>query len=267
MAKKIDLVIIDPQIDFCEPSGALYVKGADDDMKRLARMIRRVGGKLNDIHVTLDSHHAMDIAHPLFWKDAKGKNPDPFTVITVDDVENGKWVTTIPGLNKRGLEYVRALAKNGRYPLVVWPYHCLIGSKGHGVYPDLYEVLVDWEKKELAQVDYVTKGSNIYTEHYSAIQADVPDPADPSTQINTRLLQTLEDTDMIAVAGEAGSHCLANTIRDIANNFTDAKYVEKLVLLIDATSPVTGFEQYQTDFIDEMTKKGMKLVRTDEFLV
>ena len=44
------------------------------------------------------------------------------------------------------------------------------------------------------------------------------------------------EADLIFVAGEAGSHCLANTVRDIANNFGDDTYVKKLVLLTDATS-------------------------------
>jgi nicotinamidase-related amidase len=267
MAKKIDLLIIDPQIDFCDPNGSLFVNGADGDMKRLAAMVKRIGSKLNDIHVTLDSHHCFDIAHPIFWKDAGGKNPDPFTMISVADVESRKWITSIPSLMDKGLNYVKQLESNGRYPLVVWPYHCIIGSKGHGVYPDLFDVLFEWEKNEIAQINYVTKGSNIYTEHYSAIQADVPDPADPSTQINTGLIKTLEETDQILVAGEAGSHCLANTVRDIANNFSNQKYVEKIVLLEDATSPVGGFENLQEDFIKEMKAKGMKMSKTTDILI
>ncbi len=267
MAKKIDLLIIDPQIDFCDSRGALFVPGADGDMKRLAQMIKRIAKKLNDIHVTLDSHHCIDIAHPIFWKDSSGKHPDPFTMISTQDVEQGKWLPSIPGLAKRGLDYVKNLQVNGRYPLCIWPYHCIIGSNGHKVYDDLFQVLFDWELQELAQVNYVTKGSNIFTEHYSAIQADVPDPTDPSTQINTKLIQTLEEADQIVVAGEAGSHCLANTVRDIANNFSDEKYVEKIILLDDATSPVPGFENLQDDFVREMTAKGMKTIKTTDFLV
>ena len=35
---KLHLVAIDPQNDFCSPHGSLYVPGAEEDMKRLARM-------------------------------------------------------------------------------------------------------------------------------------------------------------------------------------------------------------------------------------
>ena len=117
-----------------------------------------------------------------------------------------------------------------------------------------------------AFVDYVTKGSNILTEHYSAVQADVPDPTDVSTQINTRLIQTLENADQILIAGEARTHCLANTVRDIANNFGDDSFVSKLVLLTDASSDIPGFESHAQNFMNEMTSRGMQLSTTTEFL-
>lgn len=262
---QMELLIIDPQIDFCDPAGALFVAGADRDMTRLAAMVQRLAPKLDDIHVTLDSHHFVDIAHPIFWKDGSGKAPAPFTIITATDVETGRWTTAQPGMCRRALTYVQALEKHGRYPLCIWPPHCLIGSTGHAVVPELFAALQEWEKR-FAMVDYVTKGSNPFTEHYSAIQADVPDPADPGTQINTALLQTLMRADLIAVAGEAGSHCLANTVRDIANNFGDDRLVSKIVLLTDATSPVTGFESFQDDFLREMTRRGMKMATTTDFL-
>jgi nicotinamidase-related amidase len=115
-------------------------------------------------------------------------------------------------------------------------------------------------------VDYVTKGSNPWTEHYSAVCADVPDPADPGTQINTRFIQTLTEADVVAIAGEAGSHCLAYTVRDVANSFGDDSYVQRLVLLEDATSPVSGFENLQSDFIREMRGRGMQVTTTRDFL-
>ncbi len=65
------LLIIDPQNDFCDKRGSLFVPGADKDMVHLARMIKRLKDKISDIHVTLDTHHYVDIAHPGFWVDSK----------------------------------------------------------------------------------------------------------------------------------------------------------------------------------------------------
>jgi len=138
-----------------------------------------------------------------------------------------------------------------------------------------YRVDLDIDGKHLVMVhgspfppynDYVTKGSNILTEHYSAVQADVPDASDVSTQINTRLIQTLESADQILIAGEARTHCLANTVRDIANNFGDDSFVSKLVLLTDASSDIPGFETHAQAFMKEMTTRGMQLTTTTEFL-
>jgi len=260
------LLIIDPQHDFCDPSGALFVPGAEKDMERLAAFVGRVGDKLSKIHVTLDSHHYVDIAHPVFWKDSSGKHPDPFTIISKDDVKNGVWTTTKPGWHKKALAYVEQLEANNRYLLCVWPPHCLIGSRGYEVVPDLMDALTKWTDDHFGFIDWVAKGHNPFTEHYSGVAAEVPDPQDPATQINTNLVKTLTDADVVLIAGEASSHCLANTVRDIANNFNDDSYIQKLVLLEDATSPVPSFENLTDDFTKEMTGRGMQLSSTTEWM-
>lgn len=265
MTQKIELLIIDPQNDFCDPKGALYVQNAHEDIHRLAKLVTRIGDKLNDIHVTLDSHHFVDIAHPIFWINSQGKHPDVFTVISLDDVKNGVWRTTEPAYQTRGLEYVSSLEANGRYPLIIWPPHCLIGSWGYGVHPELYASLLDWEKS-FAMVDYVTKGSNFLTEHYSAVQADVPDPGDPGTQLNWTLIETLQKADMILLAGEARDFCLANTVNDIADNFGEDN-IKKMILLTDATSDVDSSDPKGQNFVNNMTARGMQLATTVEFLL
>ncbi|MSQ03983.1 MAG: isochorismatase family protein [Myxococcales bacterium] len=271
-ATKIHLLVIDPQNDFVSKTGNLSVVGAAADMDRVASMMRRIGPKLGDVHFTLDSHRKVDISHPMWWKNPAGQRPSPFTMISVADVENGVWTTTQPGAYKRSLAYVRALAATGRYPHVVWPEHCLIGDAGHNVWPLLAEAAHDWEFSQHGMVDFVTKGSNPWTEHFSAVQAEVPDPADPSTQVNTGLIRTLEEADIILLAGEALSHCVANTVRDIVTNFSDPRYAQKLVLLTDACSCVanppgtTLFTDMATAFLRDMKAMGMKTSTTDSFL-
>lgn len=264
----IHLVIIDPQNDFCSPHGSLYVTDAEKDMGRLASMIRRLGPKLDDIHVTLDSHRKIDISHPIWWRSSSGKQPDPLTVITPDDVRAGKWRTYQPGAQKRSLQYLDQLAATKRYPHMIWPEHCLIGDEGHNICKDVAEALHEWEEIEYAQAEFVTKGSNPWTEHFSGVKAEVPDPADPSTQLNIRLIETLEAADIILLAGEALSHCLANTVRDIADRFaqTNPRYIEKLYLLRDATGNVPGCDALGEAFIKDLTAKGMKLTTTTDFL-
>jgi len=263
--QKLEFLIIDPQNDFCSKIGSLFVPGADDDSERLANLIKRMKNQIDDIHVTLDTHHFIDIAHPIFWIDKNGNHPGnyDFVIISEDDILNGKWRTTNPAHMNRSLEYVRELKKNNRYMLCVWPPHCLIGTWGHNVIDSVGESLREWEN-DFAMVDYVTKGSNFWTEHYSAICADVPDPKDPSTMLNVGLIKTLQNADIIAFSGQALSHCVANTLRDIANNFGEEN-IKKMVLLEDTTSSVQGFEYMGDDFIKEMKLRGMKTCRAKDF--
>jgi len=263
--KNIHLLVIDPQNDFCDPNGSLHVPGAEADMDRVAALIERLRSDLSAIHVTLDSHRKVDISHPIWFRDSSGHHPDPFSVITADELDKGRWSTTRPTTYKRTLSYLRALESSGRYPHVIWPYHCLIGDEGHNVWPRLADAVHAWEDR-FAIANYVTKGSNPWTEHFSAVQAEVPDPADPTTQVNVDLITTLEEADVVLLAGEALSHCLANTVRDIALKFADPKYVSKLVLLTDASSNVPTFEKYGDDFMRELTAKGMRTSTTTDFL-
>lgn len=262
--KDIHLVVIDPQNDFCRPDGALCVPGAEQDMDRLAAMVHRLRGRLTDVHVTLDSHRKVDISHPVWFRDGSGNHPAPFTQITVADLDNGDWTTTLPSAWERTRAYLAALDVTARYPHIIWPEHCLIGTQGHNVDARLHDALQEWSAR-FALVDYVTKGSNPWTEHFSAVQAEVPDAADPSTQVNTGFVQTLEQADMILLAGEALSHCLANTVRDIAAHFPK-EAVAKMVLLTDATSSVAGFESLGEDFVRDMSSRGMRLATTTDVL-
>ena len=268
----VRLLVIDPQNDFCDisrgdhPAPALSVTGADQDMQRLAAFIDRMGDTLSGIHVTLDSHNPVDIAHPTWWTNDKGQSPAPFTVITSKDLAAGLWRARDVRLQERSRQYVEQLESAQRYALVVWPEHCLIGHWGHNIHTAVAQSLDAWARRKLDVVDYVTKGTNPFTEHYSAVQAEVPDPSDPDTLLNSRLIHTLSEADVVIVAGEALSHCVANTVRDIANNFGEDN-IAKLVLLTDCCNSVGGFEQLGVDFVAEMQARGMKTARSTDYMV
>ena len=256
----MQLLIIDPQVDFCEPRGALYVPGAPADMARLAAYIDARREEIDAVHVTLDTHHLRDIAHPLWWNDANGEPPAPFTIISAADLDAGVWTPADPATDARSRDYVQALEAGGRYPLCIWPPHCLIGSAGHAVQPALFRSLCGWERASGRSVNYWRKGENPFTEHYSALRAEVIDPADPATDANLALIDALRGADEIVVAGEAGSHCVASTLRDLDALAPDL--TPRLALLTDAVSPVPGFENLQQSFIADLTDKGMTLATT-----
>jgi nicotinamidase/pyrazinamidase len=274
---KVHLICIDDQIDFTDPNGALFVKGGEQNVGRIAKMVKRLTPKLSDITLTMDSHHILDISHPTWWVNESGNNPAPFTGVVAegdqmwffDYMKNAKTErasTNKLGFKERTLAYIKTLSANGRYPHTIWPEHCLIGDKGHNINPVIAEAVHEWERKRFGVSDVVTKGSNMWTEHFSAVKAEVPDPKDPSTQINRPLITALEEADMVLWVGEALSHCLANTFRDVVANFSNPEFVKKMVLLTDASSSVPGFEKFGDDFIREMLAKGMRTDTTDNIL-
>jgi nicotinamidase/pyrazinamidase len=285
MAERIDLLIIDPQNDFCSPDanakkgtpqegngvyeGTLYVPGAEKDMERLGEMVKKFGTKIKKIHVTLDCHHLIDVTHPLMWRNSDGQNPDPFSIFGSKEIKDGVWTPVFPSLRQKFIDYCEELETGCRYPLCIWPPHCLIGSPGNNVLPILFDTLQKWEENRTDNVDYVSKGSNPFTEHYSAVKAEVPDVQDPSTQLNTRLIQTLMEADQILIAGEAGSHCVKSTVEDIADGFQDDSYIKKMILLEDAVSPVQSpfvdFPAIQAQFIADMKARGMQTANTTDF--
>jgi nicotinamidase/pyrazinamidase len=271
--RKQHLLIIDPQNDFCDlpeqyrpvlPSGeraapALPVPGAHQDMLRVAELIERAGTALTDITITLDSHQHLDIAHPTFWQTAAGEPVSPFTPITAEDVTSGRYVPRLPGARERAVAYMEQLERQGRYRHMVWPVHCEIGSWGHNVHGALRAAYNGWEERTLGVVGKVVKGENPWTEHYSAIQAEVPVADDASTQQNEALVRSLKGADRVYITGEAGSHCVKATTEHLVEQLSAAERA-KLSLVTDCMSPVAGFEDQQRDFVQRMQALGVRTI-------
>ena len=164
-------------------------------MQRLAAFIRGGQDLITDIAVTLDSHHRLDIAHPTFWRRADGAEVAPFTPITSAQVREGAYLPRDPAALPRTLTYLDELEARGRYTLMVWPVHCEIGTWRRNIHADVKAACGEWEQRRLGVVEAVAKGSNPWTEHYSAVQAEVPDADDPETQLNRGLIERLDGAD------------------------------------------------------------------------
>ena len=284
MAHTTQLLVIDPQNDFCDlpatwqpadpvtgmrTAPSLPVAGAHADMQRTAAFIRAHGALLDGITITLDSHQQFDIAHPGYWQQADGRTVAAFTPITATQVRAGAFSPRNGALLPRTLQYLDALEQQGRYIHMVWPVHCEIGSWGHGVHAEVLAVCGEWQLQRQRAVRNVFKGTNPFTEHYSAIQAEVPDTDDPETALNTRLLQALGAADHLLIAGEASSHCVRATTEHIVQHLPRLQAgwtPARITLLTDCMSPVGGFEAEHTGFLDAMRAQGVQLAHsTDHF--
>ena len=258
------LLVIDPQNDFVDPQGALSVKGAFEDAQRLARLVEKRRSDIAAIHISLDSHHRLDISHPLWFIDENGNHPSPFTCITADDLKSKKWQTARTEDQSYTLSYLETLAQKGRYPHIIWPEHCLIGSHGHAMPNDLLGACQTWAK-DLKWINFIYKGDHPYTEHFSAIEAEVPIASASNTQVNQSLIKQLESASEIWVSGWARSHCLGNSVRDLIK-YGSPSLAQKLVLLSDTTSDVPGFENFGEAFLKEAMAQGMRVALTNDLL-
>lgn len=270
--KDIAILAIDVQNDFCNPNGALSVPGAKQDSFRLSKLIDYKINEIGKIVVTLDSHSEFDIAHPVFWEDDNFKNPDPFTIISKQDVIDGKWKPS-NGDDEYAIEYVTALEKNGKYPLCIWPPHCIVGTDGWSIEENIQYSLSNWSKQTLSPVRYYVKGLNPLTEHYSAFRAEVSFDSDPSTHYDFRLVHELMQFEQVLIAGQAQSHCVANSIYDMISQidgtvgYGDIKdEIKRFVLLEDAMSNVPGFEDLGNKFFEDMSNMGMQIKTTKDYM-
>ena len=161
--------------------------------------------------------------------------------------------------------YLDALEATGRRTHTLWPVHCQIGSWGHNIHADLHQTLNRWELARDATVAKISKGENPLTEHFSALQAEVPDPSDIGTQLNTTLLARLCEADRLYIAGEAGSHCVKATTEHLVEHWPP-EALGKLTLIEDAISPVKGFEADYAVFLSNMRTRGIRILNRQEAL-
>ncbi|MBL8349413.1 MAG: cysteine hydrolase [Burkholderiaceae bacterium] len=271
MARPAELLIIDAQNDFCDlPEAwcpidpltgtrlapALPVPGAHADLLRLAGFIGGAAALIDGITVTLDSHHRHDIAHPGYWRTGDGAAVAPFTTITAPQLRAGAFRPALAAEQERSQRYLDALEAAGRYTLMCWPVHCQLGSWGHGLHAAVLSACNAWEDARHSPVRVVGKGSFPWSEHYSALMAEVPDPADPGTALNRPLLDRLDRAATILIAGEASSHCVKATVEHLVEYLPSGR-LGRLWLLTDCMSPVAGFEPQAAAFIDAMRGRGL----------
>ena len=261
---KVLLLIIDMQIDFCHADGTLFVPGAGGDIQRTIEFIYNNAERITNITCSLDSHLPHQIFHPAWWADKDGNHPAPFTLITYEDIKQGTWRPLVAPV--QSTNYVKTLEEQAKKTLTIWPYHVMMGGIGNALDPELWTAVIWHSLARKTQPTWLTKGSIPQTEHYSIIQPEVPVANHPLGGKNKAFLDTLDDADIIVIAGEAESHCVLETVEDLVEDFgqkPDA--LRKIYFLRDCTSPVqhpdvdfhaialkqfTKFEQQGVNFID-----------------
>jgi nicotinamidase-related amidase len=136
-------------------------------------------------------------------------------------------------------------------------------SQGHHIIITIQEALANWrrnwqEKEHVhKRVKYVRTGTNANTEMYSVLRAEVADSRDVLTGLNKRFLSDINSADKLYVCGQALSHCVNYTLRDLFKYWI--RKPSDITLLVDGSSAVGGFEQAAYEFIKEMKDEGIRL--------
>lgn len=287
---KIALVLIDVQNTFCIPDFELYVggrsgTGAVEDNTRLVEFIYRNLGAISHITMTLDTHQANQIFHPIFLVNDDGEHPSPYTLISKNDIQEGRWRFNqglaedlgVSGETGQALleHYTSQLAEKEKFDLTIWPYHAMLGGIGHALVSSVEEAVFFHTIASYSRPDFEIKGAHPFTEHYSAIGPEVlrGPGGELLAEKSNKLLRQVQENDAVIFAGQAKSHCLAWTINDLEEQIreTDLDLVGKVYLLEDCTSPVVVpgaidyTESADADFA-RFADAGMHVVRSTDLL-
>src|SRR5690606_5404812 len=201
------LIIVDVQYDFL-PGGALAVEGGD----QIIPVINSLQEKFDFIVATQDWHPAN---HGSFAANHKGKKPGDF--IQLGNVEQ-----------------------------VLWPVHCVQGTKGAAFHEDLDQK--KWKK-------IFKKGMNPFVDSYSGF-------FDNDRRENTGLSEFLLDhgVEEVFVTGLATDYCVRFTVMDAIKEGFEATLVK------DATKGVGLYPGDIDNAIKEMCKVGAEMVHSSKLL-
>lgn len=266
--KRVLLLLVDAQVDFIHEDGALSVPGAVADTQRTVEWFYRNAGHITQIAASLDSHLPRQIFFPTWWVDETGRHPAPFTPITADEVQQGRWQPVLE--HEWSRRYVRLLEEEAKKTLMIWPYHTLIGTPGHAITPALYEAIAYHAAARATQPIFLSKGSIPKTEHYSIMEPEVKVPEAPLGELNVDFLELIASYDTIFVAGQAKSHCVLETVTSMVKYFGSEQpsSIEKIHMLMDSMSsvahPEIDFDNLANQVLQTYADKGVQLLKTDD---
>lgn len=228
---------IDIQNDFME-NGALPVPNSHRDVENATRFLYKHMEKITSVAVSIDTHQPQQIFHPSWWMDENGNHPEPLTIITARDVAAGKWKPV-----KRfdeSLEYVTNLERAGKKQLCIWAYHCIQGTYGAALEGQFSNMVHFHSVARNSEIQKIVKGLDPLSEMYGIIKPEY----DKDNYCNSEFLESLKTYDKIIVAGEAKSHCVLESVKQMAEHYKDNKAItSRIFLLEDCMSPIPGFER------------------------
>ncbi|KAI0720347.1 isochorismatase family hydrolase [Cerioporus squamosus] len=172
------LILVDVQEDFCPPNGSLAVPEGRDIVPVLNDLL-----KLPFIlKIATKDHHPPD--HVSFAANHPGAAPFVSTTTIVNPANPAE-----------------------TYETQLWPVHCVIGTPGNELLPELDHARID---------AVVLKGTDPRVEMYSAFRSPLRDPPLASAVSDLEARLRAADVTDVFVVGLAGDFCVVNTALDAA---------------------------------------------------
>ena len=242
------LLIIDPQNDFVSPGGSLFINSAPDAVRAIIDYIRDHQKEISGIAVTMDTHHKYHIAHPAYWF----PRPEPFTVITANDIESGKFVPAREEYKETTKKYLKDIEE-----LTIWPEHCLEGSTGWSMPYNLVKAIHEWELQSdpVEFAEFYQKGLNPSFEAFSLFtEAPGHEGYRPYADINV-----FAEYDKIVICGFAKDVCVANTVMDMLKD-GEEYYRDKLVFFDPGMASIDPASEMNQIFHDAVKYLGARII-------
>ncbi|KAK7055599.1 Isochorismatase domain-containing protein [Favolaschia claudopus] len=222
MATKNALIIVDLQEDFCPPNGSLAVSGGRDIIPVVNRLLAS-----SDIHLKVATKDWHPVDHISFAANHPPPNNKPFESYA---------------------EVINPYNPSERYETRLWPVHCVQGTPGAELVPEMNVRKVD---------KIIEKGQDKRVEMYSAFK----DPFENPCVSESALRGYLKDNGVrkVYVVGLAMDYCVSATARHAVKEGFETYLVEDATKAVD---PGEGWDKARA----EMDSLGVKFISSGEIL-
>ncbi len=254
----INLLIVDPQRDFIDiEKGALPVKNAADDLKRIIRFIYDNISRLSSIYVTLDTHRYDSIFHSIMWRDYNNNPIPPFTEITLEKIENDEIIAVYD--EDIQIDYIKKLKQQNSQNLMIWPYHCIYGSDGWLIDKQLSNMLLFFEASRKNYVNKILKGQDNFSEMYGVIRPEVR--TEYTKEYDISWVYDIGNADKIYICGEAKDYCVYESVKQFCEVYcNDRDVTETINVMMNCSSAIGDNEECDKKYEELSKEHGIKLI-------
>lgn len=214
------LFIVDPQNDFTDPRGSLYVPGAEKTIEHICKFIKTHIQEIDEILISADTHQYYNVGFAEFWNIPGLK---AFDKISVEDILSGKCKPRNLDPQKKDA-FLSQFRKYRGKELTIWPRHCIEGTWGCCFPDSLNYALGEWGLQKSKGYKVFKKGYVPEIESYSVFPSVLYIGNGEKLERPRTLLQPWNS---IWIAGFCKDICVAETLQDMKYEL----YRNKLILL------------------------------------